>query len=399
MKKNTKIKLSIGSLFVFFILVFCIKALAQDTCSTCVNSTVSGAQLDPTVKANIERNKTAYENAAKTQGIPWQMLAAVHCRETGLSCDPTRTPLCGEPLNKGCPDDGYQIYTLEGALNVAASKLKNNVYKVNPATSQSDDTLGKAFLSFNRGSMYLKGIKANGDPCPGQENTPYDKSPYVMNFMDENHQNMTWNGCIDSGLTNADSLLGTLTIYKLLGGSSENGACPIAGEVVDKGALDASLQEMLSSGAYGGNGSAVEQYLETFEVTTWNGSAEVKRTLTAHKLVSESLKSIFGELTQMKYPIVTAGCYREAQGATSGSSSSISAHRFGVACDINESYNFGDCGTDPYKVTPEVAAVFERHGWPIWGLCKSQCGNGDFNTFCDGMHFSTQEPAVSGIMK
>ncbi|MDD5551565.1 MAG: M15 family metallopeptidase [Candidatus Pacebacteria bacterium] len=395
--RKTKIKLLTFFVTMLTILIF-IKASAQDYCgdANCVETVIAGAEISSDIKAKIEQNKPIYQEAAKQVGIPWQMLAAVHFREGG--CSPEKSPVSGEKLGTKNPDNGTVYTTLEEATLAAANFLKNkakSVYKMELNENPNDDAIGYAFLAYNRGYMYRDGLDKNGNSCPGQpKNTPYDKSPYVVNLLDGQHQNMTWNGCIDSGMTHADSNIGAMTIYKLL----KNDDC-VSGESVDKAALDASLKEMLSSGAYGGNGNAVNKYLETFEVTVWNGTSEVKRKITAHKLVVGSLKSIFSELTKMKYPIVTLGCFREAQGASSGNSSSISAHRFGIACDINENYNFGDCGNGPYKVTPEVATVFEKHGWPIWGLCKEQCGMGDFNTFCDGMHFSTQEPSVPGIMK
>jgi hypothetical protein len=400
-----------AAIFIFFAISPFFVALASNLAT---NSGGGGGsipfEIPPDVRSNIEKNKPLYESVAKEYGIPWQALAAVHYREA--DCDPNKSSMSGEELGSENPDN-HQVYTtLEESLKASAAHLKEmakSVYQVELNENPDDASLGWAFLAYNRGYLYKLG-KGCANPscsrlkdCPGQAGTPYDKSPYVVNFIDENHKNMPWNGCLDSGWTFKDPRAGALTIYKLLGGASSGGdACANIGgpgKTIDKAALDASLREMLSRGAYGGNGNAVEQYLETFEVTVWNGSSEVKKTIKAHKLVVGSLKAIFAELNQMKYPIVSVGCFREEQGATAGSTSSISAHRFGIACDINENYNFGNCGTDPYKVTPEVAAVFARHGWPVWGLCKSRCGMGSFNTFCDGMHFSTQDPAVPGILK
>lgn len=366
-------------------------------------------EIPPEIKSNCEKNIPLYKSVAQEAGLPWQALAAIHFREA--NCDPNKSSVSGEELGSRNPDDGNVYSTLEESLKATAAHLKGNaklVYNVELTENPDDASLGWAFLAYNRGRMYRDGVSASGSSCGAEwKNTHYDKSPYVVNFIDENHKNMKWNGCIDSNMTHADARAGALTIYKLLGGES-TGADVCAdieggGETVDKEKLKTSLAEMYSSGKYGGgpNASGVNEYLETFEVPIWTERGEEsKMRLTAHKEVVGSLKSIFQELTAMKYPINPSytGAFRHEQGG--GSGDCISAHRFGVAIDVNwdvNPYCDGICyGYGPRKVTPEVAKVFEKHGWTVWGAHKSD--GGDFSSISDSMHFSVNDPKLLSQM-
>ena len=376
-------------------------------------------EIPPGVKNKIELNKPLYESVAKEAGIPWQMLASVHYREA--NCDPNKSSVSGEDLGTVNADTGQVYTTLEQSLKASAEKLKSllkAVYGLEINENPNDETLGWSFLSYNRGFMYKNGIGCANDkctetkPCPGQEGTYYDKSPYVVNFIDKDHRNMHWNGCIDHDFTNADSRPGALTLYKAIGGTSNApDLCSVitteTGETFNRAALEASLNEMknlCTKPCYNIEASKVQPYLETFEVTFWNGSSEVKRSVTAHKLVVGSIKAVAEDLRKMKFPVVSFGCFRTGVGGVSkGWSGSPSAHQMGVACDINESYNYGDCknknGTTAYSVTPEVANVWKAHGWTVWGACEACYPEGSFKDFCDEMHFSTQDPAVPGILK
>jgi len=193
--------------------------LEESEAGECKGAT--SAVIDQATMDKINQNKSTYEAAAKKAGIPWEMIAAVHYREG--SCNPKKSPVNGEEL--GTPNSDYG--TLKEAAEASANLLKNrakSVYNKNLNESPDDDTVGYAFLAYKRGYMYRDGLDKNGKPCPNQaqvKNTPYDKSPYVMNGFDDQHQNMKWNGCIDGGMTHVDKKLGALTIYKALKGGGE----------------------------------------------------------------------------------------------------------------------------------------------------------------------------------
>jgi len=223
-----------AAIFIFFAISPFFVALASNLAT---NSGGGGGsipfEIPPDVRSNIEKNRPLYESVAKEYGIPWQALAAVHYREA--DCDPNKSSMSGEELGSENLDD-HQVYTtLEESLKASAAHLKEmakSVYQVELNENPDDASLGWAFLAYNRGYLYKLGKGcANSScsqlkDCPGQEGTPYDKSPYVVNFIDENHKNMPWNGCLDSGWTFKDPRAGALTIYKLLGGPSSGGdAC------------------------------------------------------------------------------------------------------------------------------------------------------------------------------
>lgn len=194
-------------------------------------------EIPPEIKSNCEKNIPLYKSAAQEAGLPWQALAAIHFREA--NCDPNRSSMSGEALGSRNPDDGNVYSTLEESLKATAAHLKENakwVYNIELTENPDDASLGWAFLAYNRGRMYRDGVSASGSSC-GEEwkNTHYDKSPYVVNFIDENHKNMKWNGCIDSNMTHADARAGALTIYKLLGGESSGiDECSNTGESTAK---------------------------------------------------------------------------------------------------------------------------------------------------------------------
>ena len=71
------------------------------------------------VKEKAEKNLKAYEAGANAEGIPWQMLAAIHYREGGM--DPNKSIADGEPLGTGTSVDGQKIgNTLEEDAKIAA---------------------------------------------------------------------------------------------------------------------------------------------------------------------------------------------------------------------------------------------------------------------------------------
>lgn len=134
------------------------------------------------VKEKAQKNMARYKYAEEKTGVPWQIMATIHYREGGM--DPNKSLSNGEELTDHVNKDGIRISAdankdAENAANhlIAAAK---SVYGVDVVNDKSMDGLGKAFLAYNRWSMYK---------CA---NVPYQKSPYVMNFYDSSHMGMTW---------------------------------------------------------------------------------------------------------------------------------------------------------------------------------------------------------------
>jgi len=130
-------------------------------------------KLNSATVASLQTKQPVYEAGAAQAGIPWDVLAALHMRETGLNAS---------------GDNPFQITGYHGTFsaNAAATAAKflvhkgKSVYGVDISKNPSDENIQLAYLAYNRGSSYKsKGL------------TPND-SPYVFNFYDSAHQNMKW---------------------------------------------------------------------------------------------------------------------------------------------------------------------------------------------------------------
>lgn len=171
------------------------------------------------IKEKAEANMDIYEYAAEATGVPWQIVAALHYREGGMNREVSIAD--GSPLTSGQSADGLVIYS--DAKEDAADKIGHflrmaqGVYSLNidSVSSWGVDDWGNAFLAYNRGSMY-KSV--------GQS---YTLSPYVMNYIDDEHANMAWteadsyyngkkyNNLYDS--SQKDANIGALAVANYLG--------------------------------------------------------------------------------------------------------------------------------------------------------------------------------------
>src|SRR3954470_17800720 len=52
---------------------------------SCGGDTTSGGGLPSDILSAINKNKSVYEQASQATKVPWELLAGVHYRETGLS--------------------------------------------------------------------------------------------------------------------------------------------------------------------------------------------------------------------------------------------------------------------------------------------------------------------------
>jgi hypothetical protein len=163
----------------------------------CTDGKMSQADL-----SRIEQNKSVYQQAAKTANIDWEMLAAIHYRESSNS--PDRSLMSGEIIGTKNPDNGKTYNTLYDSAVAAAKSLDSNTIKL-------------AFLGHNRGNMYKNG------------GCDVDQSPYVMNQFDEAHKNMTWpNSKCEPASTRGrtETRPGAFTVYSILKGNiSGSGSC------------------------------------------------------------------------------------------------------------------------------------------------------------------------------
>lgn len=150
-----------------------------------------------------------YESVARHEGIPWQMLAAVHLRECGLDLSVDQSTLAGEKLGTRNPDHPeITVHTFEEGLHYSARFLKDMFRYTYDGDIRPDgnsfEEVQKIFLAYNRGNLYKK------------YRVSPDRSPYVMNQFDNKHIDMKWTrGDTAKG---KDTNLGAMTVYVLLSG-------------------------------------------------------------------------------------------------------------------------------------------------------------------------------------
>lgn len=191
------------------------------------------------IKEKAEENMERYEYAASKTGLIWQIVAALHYREGGM--DSGKSILNGEKLYDHINSDGKKVVSdpNEDAKNAAEHLISmgKSIYGVDITTDQSVEALGKAFLAYNRGNMYT-------DKC-GNGNISYTNSPYVMNYYDDDHMEMTWNHadsyCNGTKLNDVEGSknqqLGALVVVAYLcgdGNNSNDGPDDSAGAVVEE---------------------------------------------------------------------------------------------------------------------------------------------------------------------
>lgn len=122
----------------------------------------------------IVENYSVYKAAAEDAGIPWQMLAATHYRESSLSI---KTNPQGGPFRFDNTEhhEGEEEFGI-GAYYAARLIQQKSGYRLAPNT-EDPHIIKDAFWGYN-----------------GRAYGSYDKSPYVMNKFDGDHENMRIKG-------------------------------------------------------------------------------------------------------------------------------------------------------------------------------------------------------------
>lgn len=138
----------------------------------------------------IAQNQSVYQQAAQQVGIPWQMLAVIHLRESGLK---VANPGNGQgifqfPDHRGGPYPtgpvSQQEFLRQAVL--AAQELKDDAKRnysghQNLSIQSDADTIKDTFFSYNgRASAYEQQAAKLGFGS----NKGYEGSPYVMNKAD-----------------------------------------------------------------------------------------------------------------------------------------------------------------------------------------------------------------------
>lgn len=173
----------------------------EQSCSTKASSTVSTGNEKKIVDYMnreifndaqlqiIKDNQPFYESAAKKAGIPWEMIAVIHYRETGLKRDnPSNNQgiyqdYAGKngPYPTGPVDDAeFQRQT-----DWAAQFLKSKAgARAGDLAEEDDNAVKLAFFAYNgTAGAYIAQAKSLG--FSDEEAAVGEGSPYVMNKADE----------------------------------------------------------------------------------------------------------------------------------------------------------------------------------------------------------------------
>lgn len=197
-----------------------------DDCSVVMNP------LSSFITDSVNANRPFYDRVSDATGVPWEMLAAIHYRETSFShTNPGNgygifqfTPV---PPGKSYPPGPVSDAEFESQLLYMAQRIQSDYvnrgslnYPRRPLVKNEPDIyrVKDTLFSYNgRSSQYAQQAAQYGFN-PTSE--PYEGSPYVMNRFDCKRKGM---GLItkDYGpIDGVDTRLGAFTLYARLKGDS-----------------------------------------------------------------------------------------------------------------------------------------------------------------------------------
>jgi hypothetical protein len=250
---------------------------------------VSSNELIKTAVQGAEKFKADYQKAGKDNDVPWELLAAIHYRESGYS---DSNPSNGQGLfqfyaerNSGnYPTGPVSRENFLSQLNKLAQSLKGDYSNGEPSLksvslrySGSDPKKVKdvAFSYNGRASVYIQQAKSLGF---NPDTEGYEGSPYVMNLFDDKRDPAksptTWGqiksdgGGIEYPATNQ---IGIYTLYAALGGgtssASGSGSCGAPSGSSGSKVIDIAVQELQkkTSGCMSGSAGQCATYTETHQ--------------------------------------------------------------------------------------------------------------------------------------
>ena len=194
------------------------------------NTVLSSTQIQA-----IKNNETVYQNSAKKAGIPWEILAAIHYRETGLkNYGPSNGNGPYQIVGSTYPiSDSYTQEQFQSASDDAAAFIKN---KSGGRDLSNLDNIKLTFFAYNgASSQYISQAKALG--YTNQDANNGAGSPYVMNQIDSMRDprveptktNSTWGQIVSDGgsisypANSGSGQYGAFVIYSLLVGADISG--------------------------------------------------------------------------------------------------------------------------------------------------------------------------------
>lgn len=219
-------------------------------CSVSSASTVSGevssSDIVTAAAAGADKYRGDYESVGKSAGVPWQLLAAIHYRETNYG---NINPANGQGLFQFYAEAGSGKYPAGEVsrvnfleqLNYLADRVKNDyATRGYPALVGVEITDARKIKDIGFSYNGRAGVYATQAGKLGFDSATegYEGSPYVMNFYDAKRDPQkaaqgTWGQILtDNGGISypANNQVGLFTLYaKLGGGTSTNNAPNSAG--------------------------------------------------------------------------------------------------------------------------------------------------------------------------
>ena len=242
----------------------------------------------------VQRFKEFYQKAAEERGIPWQMIAAIHKKETGLSkkfnsagdkknSGKSNGPFCIIRIGReGINDRGKFTLPIDGwpyseeemtdedfqqQVRYAADILKVHMVASEKEGLSGDDAVKYAFHHYNSGNR--RDYIAQGENLQKKYSelkniNPYagDGSVYVMNGADKiraaNQESLDWQIQTSSGHLKKDKHVvpGAFLMYRALGGGSGS----YSGDCIQGGSNGAAAGD-INATAIAFSANAPNQYL------------------------------------------------------------------------------------------------------------------------------------------
>ena len=189
------------------------------------------APLPAWITSAVNANRPFYESAMYTTGVPWQMLAAIHYRETNFS---HTNPNNGQGIFQFVNGEGgpyppgpVSDPEFQRQLNFMASKIQNDYvyrgslnYQHRALTANEPDAfrIQDTLFSYNgRSSQYAQQAALYRFNPSTQ---PYEGSPYVMNMFDCPRASMGIITQDNGGISGQDTRYGAFTLYARLKGDA-----------------------------------------------------------------------------------------------------------------------------------------------------------------------------------
>jgi hypothetical protein len=214
--------------------------LGDEVCTEAVAQEIPPSiDLPNAIRDGVTTNSALYQKVGTATGVPWQMIAGIHYRETSFG---RNNPANGQGIFQNLNGEGGPYPTgpvgdaeFERQLTFLANRIQNDYVKRNlpdhrvklDGDSTDPEVIKDTLYSYNgRAKLYAEQAAKRGFNPNTQ---PYEGSPYVMNNYDDAHKDLTADVADKGVKLQVDPRLGAFTVYaRLKGISGPSGAAGCA---------------------------------------------------------------------------------------------------------------------------------------------------------------------------